>query len=1062
MGNTTVKYKKLYFLCAAALLPICASAESADCYPLGTTVASGESLWSANSEFQLTVQSSDGHVVEYNHLQNDTPAMWAISTTMNHPGDNLQFQQDGNLVAYDSNGKALWASKTQNKGAYDLCVQSADGDIVIYDKNGHGIWKSGATFDGYNTKLKINNNSSNYNLQSCTTTCSNGFLESSQSLFSPNTNGILSCKSGNNTDTPINVSCEVHDNQNNIDLGKVYFTASYNWGSNSFDYHPHSWGVIDAQGNNQWNYNVDPSVEPMVSMQADQTDKNQMDIKFKMVPRFTNQKVQGDYGDVNGQMGSVQYSNVSNYNIVPYGTSCVSSMPGWLCNADSDKSNGIYRISFSYDISDNNLLQQPPAVAFQVLASDKKTLLGRISRSYNFYYRQDANNVSLKEEFNYVAPYNPSQSTAGSIYLQAGYYKIVNNSKTFVAVGSPYEINLDKADQDNISLSGSYPNIQYKYDDDNEMTSNMAFINQAVLFNNGMHQGKLEPLLCAGTDASSCLSYGSIYVKPGITNSQDAHYNDSLLYKHILMVEDTSGGDTGDTILSNFQPENQDGASVISTKFSQSFLKSADYCELIPAEGTAPQVDGQYSINTANCVGYQGDTGEKMVQYPPAVGQPNQTTSGMANSTPSPMYFSVRPTMSADSSTNIGLCYVYDDKQAGLTLKCAKELDGYAQAVTQQGELPVKAIQGSVSDTNNANALGLRFYYDQNTKQINVYDNAMPQGGSALTQNFLPDQLFLGNPSWMSNSDTDSSQNVFMTSPDMRYLMKYNQGKGYDPSTVVGSVPFPLSSDAPVTVSMHSGTTYSLAPYFQVSVDESSNDLSYDRYIMYTAPSKAYTITGTAENYDHISVSINNVSYNDWIGVYGGFPLWGVWLGNDYAHAGSAQTFLGNQPFMVVDDTSDGANQNNNSDYHQYMNDYHQLGYDNYAEGTMVVPMAISFANKSGSTHDAVNQLSPNTDQNQTNYGTDLYRGCSWVSPNDTNNMAMFANSYCVYAALGADNANNTHINIPAVNANYMSSVFALNGVRDIFGNKYPTMSCNTSKSCTYNEYTGDTECLCN
>lgn len=67
----------------------------------------------------------------------------------------LVLQGDGNLVAYDSQGKGLWSSNTVGSGAIE-CVLQGDGNLVLKNKNGRDVW---ATYtDGYkNAKLVIQN-----------------------------------------------------------------------------------------------------------------------------------------------------------------------------------------------------------------------------------------------------------------------------------------------------------------------------------------------------------------------------------------------------------------------------------------------------------------------------------------------------------------------------------------------------------------------------------------------------------------------------------------------------------------------------------------------------------------------------------------------------------------------------------------------------------------------------------------------------------------------------------------------------------------------------------------
>jgi hypothetical protein len=53
-------------------------------------------------------------------------------------------QNDGNLVVYDTTGKATWNSGTSLVGTspFVLSMQN-DGNLVIYDTNGVATWNTG-------------------------------------------------------------------------------------------------------------------------------------------------------------------------------------------------------------------------------------------------------------------------------------------------------------------------------------------------------------------------------------------------------------------------------------------------------------------------------------------------------------------------------------------------------------------------------------------------------------------------------------------------------------------------------------------------------------------------------------------------------------------------------------------------------------------------------------------------------------------------------------------------------------------------------------------------------
>jgi hypothetical protein len=62
-------------------------------------------------------------------------------------------QEDGNLVAYDSQGRSMWSSNTAGRGAV-VCVLQDDGNLVLQDRNGRDVWATST--EGYkNARLMI-------------------------------------------------------------------------------------------------------------------------------------------------------------------------------------------------------------------------------------------------------------------------------------------------------------------------------------------------------------------------------------------------------------------------------------------------------------------------------------------------------------------------------------------------------------------------------------------------------------------------------------------------------------------------------------------------------------------------------------------------------------------------------------------------------------------------------------------------------------------------------------------------------------------------------------------
>jgi hypothetical protein len=79
----------------------------------GQSLQQGESIWSTNEQYRLTMQD-DGNLVLYD---GKNQPHWA-SNTWRHgePPYRTTMQDDGNLVLYDVRGTATWASNTWGKG----------------------------------------------------------------------------------------------------------------------------------------------------------------------------------------------------------------------------------------------------------------------------------------------------------------------------------------------------------------------------------------------------------------------------------------------------------------------------------------------------------------------------------------------------------------------------------------------------------------------------------------------------------------------------------------------------------------------------------------------------------------------------------------------------------------------------------------------------------------------------------------------------------------------------------------------------------------------------------
>jgi hypothetical protein len=71
----------------------------------------------------------------------------------------LKMQLDGNLVLFNSDGKATWNTGTQYyPGAY--AVLQKDGNLVVYDAKGQYKWASWSSYTGINARLSVDDNGS--------------------------------------------------------------------------------------------------------------------------------------------------------------------------------------------------------------------------------------------------------------------------------------------------------------------------------------------------------------------------------------------------------------------------------------------------------------------------------------------------------------------------------------------------------------------------------------------------------------------------------------------------------------------------------------------------------------------------------------------------------------------------------------------------------------------------------------------------------------------------------------------------------------------------------------
>jgi hypothetical protein len=101
---------------------------------LPNTLTAGQTISSPNGLYTLTMQT-DGNLVEYGPTccPGGEGAYWASGTAGTGSNNHVNMQADGNLVIYNSAGKALWTSGTggHRGSAYTLYLQN-DSNLVIY------------------------------------------------------------------------------------------------------------------------------------------------------------------------------------------------------------------------------------------------------------------------------------------------------------------------------------------------------------------------------------------------------------------------------------------------------------------------------------------------------------------------------------------------------------------------------------------------------------------------------------------------------------------------------------------------------------------------------------------------------------------------------------------------------------------------------------------------------------------------------------------------------------------------------------------------------------------
>ena len=126
-----------------ALPPTPSPPSSTNALGVNQGLSAGQALTSVDSRYTFTLQT-DANIVLYGpgnfNAKPQPPVAWASNTNghLSYPWF-LAMQGDGNLVAYDSNGKAYWASNTNGHPGATLSVL-ATGHVVVADPSGSVLW----------------------------------------------------------------------------------------------------------------------------------------------------------------------------------------------------------------------------------------------------------------------------------------------------------------------------------------------------------------------------------------------------------------------------------------------------------------------------------------------------------------------------------------------------------------------------------------------------------------------------------------------------------------------------------------------------------------------------------------------------------------------------------------------------------------------------------------------------------------------------------------------------------------------------------------------------------
>lgn len=121
-------------LLAFMLLGIATHANAESYLYQGETMYKGDTLFSPNHEYRLVFQN-DGNLVVYN---SQDKALWHSGTHGMSNAATLRMQDDGNLVLYSDSLTPLWHTKTHlgPYAEYELVMQN-DGNLVLYTHTLH-------------------------------------------------------------------------------------------------------------------------------------------------------------------------------------------------------------------------------------------------------------------------------------------------------------------------------------------------------------------------------------------------------------------------------------------------------------------------------------------------------------------------------------------------------------------------------------------------------------------------------------------------------------------------------------------------------------------------------------------------------------------------------------------------------------------------------------------------------------------------------------------------------------------------------------------------------------